>query len=156
MSLLFSRRYSSHRSHRYILACLKFSLGSSVRIEDPKLERFLRLVSDQISLSNDLASYDKEKRAYDCGKACYLINAVEVVQRLLALPSPGPAKSIAYSMQLNVESETKIELDILVASGELSTEKLQFVDAVMVMTAGNVFYSVISPRYGGQEAKMEV
>jgi hypothetical protein len=59
-------------------------------------------------------------------------------------------------MQLNVESEIKIELDILVASGELSTEKLQFVDAVMVMTAGNVFYSVISPRYGGQEAKMEV
>ncbi|KAG9195858.1 hypothetical protein G6011_00979 [Alternaria panax] len=140
----------------YILACLKFSLGSSVRIEDPKLERFLRLVSDQISLSNDLASYDKEKKAYDSGKSCYMINAVEVVQRLLALSSAGPAKSIAYSMQLDVEAEIKTELERLVASGELSTEELEFVDAVMVMTAGNVFYSVISPRYGGQEAKMEV
>jgi hypothetical protein len=29
---------------------------------------------------------------------------------------------------------------------ELSTEELQFVNAVMVMTAGNVFYSIISPK----------
>jgi hypothetical protein len=48
-----------------------------------------------------------------------MINAGEVVERHLALPSPGPAKSNAYSMQLNVESEIKIELDKLVASGAL-------------------------------------
>ncbi|RMZ67712.1 sesquiterpene cyclase [Pyrenophora seminiperda CCB06] len=140
----------------YILTCLKFSLGSSVCIESPKIERFLRLVSDQISLSNDLASYDKEKQAYDCGKAHYMINAVEVVQRLLALPSSGSAKSITYLMQLDVETEIQKELGRLVASRELSVEELQFVDAVMVMTAGNVFYSVVSPRYGGQGTRMEL
>jgi hypothetical protein len=64
-------------------------------------------VSDQISLSNDPASYDNEKPAYDSGKACYLTNAVEVVQQLLALPSSGSVKAITYSMQLDVESEIK-------------------------------------------------
>jgi hypothetical protein len=47
-------------------------------------------------------------------------------------------------------------LDRLVASRELSTKELEFVDTVMIVTAGNVFYPVISPRYGGQEAKMEL
>jgi len=50
----------------------------------------------------------------------------------------------------------KEELDRLVASKELSTEELQFVDAALVMTAGNVFYSVVSSRYGGQAAKIEI
>ncbi|KAI9047118.1 hypothetical protein LZ554_009191 [Drepanopeziza brunnea f. sp. 'monogermtubi'] len=140
----------------YILACVKFSLRSSVRINDPKLAYILRLVSDHVSLVNDLASYDKEKRAYDSGNVCYLINAVDVVQRLLALPSSAAAKSLAYAMQLQVEAEMKEELDRLVASKELSTEELQFVDAALVMTAGNVFYSVVSSRYGGQAAEIQM
>lgn len=146
----------SHEIYRYILACVKFSLGSSVRIEDPKLARILRLVSDHVSLVNDLASYDKEKRAYDSGSMLYLINAVGVVQRLLTLPSSAAAKSLTYSMQLQVECEMREELDRLVASRELSVEQLQFVDAALVMTAGNVFYSVVSSRYGGQAARIEL
>ncbi|EMR64669.1 putative sesquiterpene cyclase protein [Eutypa lata UCREL1] len=140
----------------YILACVKFSLRSSVRVEDPKLARIIRLVSDHVSLVNDLASYDKEKRAYDSGTVCYLINAVDVIQRLLALPTSAAAKSLAYSMQLHVEAEMKEELERLVASNELSDEELQFVHAALVMTAGNVFYSVVSSRYGGQAAKIEI
>lgn len=112
-------------------------------------------MSDQISFSNDLASYDKEKRAYDCGKACYMINAVDVVHRLLALPSSGLAKSLTYTLQLQVEAEIKQEVDRLAACGELSTEELEFVDAVMVMVGGNVFYSVVAPRYGGPETRIK-
>lgn len=147
---------AGYENCRYILACVKFSLRSSVRVEDPKLARIIRLVSDHVSLVNDLASYDKEKRAYDSGTVCYLINAVDVIQRLLALPTSAAAKSLAYSMQLHVEAEMKEELERLVASNELSDEELQFVHAALVMTAGNVFYSVVSSRYGGQAAKIEI
>jgi len=139
----------------YILACVKFSLRSNVRIEDPKLARILRLVSDHVSLVNDLASYDKEKRAYDSGKVCYLINAVDVVHRLFSLASPAAAKALAYAMQLQVEAEMEAELGRLVAAGELDAEQLRFVDAALVMAAGNTFYSVVSSRYGGQAAKIK-
>ncbi|EKD18897.1 uncharacterized protein L3040_008118 [Drepanopeziza brunnea f. sp. 'multigermtubi'] len=140
----------------FVIACVKFSIRSSVRIQDPKLARIVRLVSDHVTLVNDLASYDKEKRAYDSGKVRYLINAVDVVQRLLALPSPAAAKSFTYAMQLQVEAEMKEELDRLIASKELSTEELQFIDAALVMTAGNVFYSVIASRYGGKAAEIKM
>ncbi|KAF6800334.1 hypothetical protein CSOJ01_12220 [Colletotrichum sojae] len=140
---------------RYILACVKFSLRFSVCIDDPKLARDLRLVSDHMSLVNDLASYDKEKRAYDSGKVCYLINAVDVVQRLLALTTPAAAKSLAYSMQLQVEAEMKEELGHLVVSRELSTEELEFVDAALVMAAGNVFYFVKIWWTGSQDCHAE-
>lgn len=139
---------------RYILACVKFSLASDVWIESPKFTTILRLISDHVSLVNDLASYDKEKRAFDEGKVCYLINAVDVTQRLLSLSSSSEAKRLTYAMQLQVETAIKVEMDRLSASGTLTAEEFEFLDAALVMAAGNVFYSVVSSRYGGEAAKL--
>lgn len=137
--------------NRYILACVKFSIESSVEIESPQLDKFLRLISDHVSLVNDLASYDKEKKAYVQGRTYHLINAVEVVQRLFSLPTENSAKALAYAMQLEVEVEIDQELSRMRDEDSLTAEEWKFVDAVLTMTAGNVFYSVVSSRYGGEK-----
>lgn len=141
---------------RYILACVKFSLESDVVIEDPKMARILRLVSDHVSLVNDLASFDKELKALEDGKVCYMINAVDVVRRLLGLASYSAAKAVAYSVQLEVEAQMEEELERLAKGRILSPKEEHFVSAALTMTAGNLFYSVVTSRYGGEAAKIDV
>ncbi|KAK1713912.1 isoprenoid synthase domain-containing protein [Colletotrichum lupini] len=140
----------------YILACVKFSLESDVVIEDPKMTRILRLVSDHVSLVNDLASFDKELKALEDGKVCYMINAVDVVRRLLGLHSYSAAKAVTYSVQLEVEAQMEEELERLAKGRVLSPKEEQFVSAALTMTAGNLFYSVVTSRYGGEAAKIDV
>lgn len=142
------------KSISYLLACVKFSIASSVEIESSQLEKFLRLISDHVSLVNDLASYEKEKRAYDQGRTYHLINAVEVVQRLFSLPEEKSAKALAYAMQLELEVEIDHELAQMREENILTAEEWQFVDAVLTMMAGNVFYSVVSSRYGGKSTQI--
>jgi hypothetical protein len=103
---------------------------------------------------NDLASYEKEKRAYDQGRTYHLINTVEVVQRLFSLPTENSAKALAYAMQIQVEVEVDQELARMRDNNSLTAEEWQFVDAVLTMTAGNVFYSVVSSRYGGESTRI--
>lgn len=141
---------------RYILACVKFSLESDVAIEDPKMTRILRLVSDHVSLVNDLASFDKELKALEDGKVCYMINAVDVVRRLLGLATYSAAKAVTYSVQLEVEAQMGEELERLAKGRVLSSKEEQFVSAALTMTAGNLFYSVVTSRYGGEAAKIDV
>lgn len=49
----------------FTLACVKFSLNSKVDILSPRLAKLYQLFSDHIVYINDLASYDKEKAAYN-------------------------------------------------------------------------------------------
>ncbi|KKY30349.1 putative sesquiterpene cyclase [Diaporthe ampelina] len=138
----------------YILACVKFSIASDVCIEDPKLAKILRLISDHVSLVNDLASFDKELRAFEEGKVCYMINAVDVVRRLLGLSNWQSAKALTFAMQLEVESQMEDELTRLSVDGCLAPQEEKFVEACLTMTAGNVFYSIVTSRYGGEEARI--
>lgn len=125
--------------NRYILACVQFSIASSVIIESLRLEKFLRLISDHVSLGDDLASYDKEKKAYDRGRTYHLINAAVVVQRLFSLSTTHSAKALAYAMQLEFEVEIDQELSRMRAATSLTAEEWKFVGSVLTMTAGNVF-----------------
>ncbi|KAJ5674346.1 uncharacterized protein N7477_004280 [Penicillium maclennaniae] len=108
----------------YILACVKFSICSNVEIESPQLEKFLRLISDHVSI------------------------------RLFSMPTENSAKALTYAMQLEIEVEIDQELARMRDENTLTAEEWQFVDAVLTMTAGNVFYSVVSSRYGGESTRI--
>lgn len=114
----------------------------------------MRLASDHLSLVNDLASFEKELRAYEEGKVHYLINAVDVVRKLLGMTSWSSAKAFTYAYQLEVENEMQKELDRLMMYGRLSLEEWRFVEASLRMLAGNVFYSIVTSRYGGEPARI--
>lgn len=123
-------------------------------IEDPRLATILRLVSDHVSLVNDLASFDKEHRAFEEGNVCYMINAVDVVRKLFGLSNWQSAKALTYAMQLEVESQMEDELARLSVDNRLTPQEETFLEACLVMTAGNLFYSVVTSRYGGEAARI--
>lgn len=139
-----------------MLACMKFSLASSIRIDAPHLTAIYRLFSDHISLVNDLASFEKEKRALDEGKIVNLTNAVALMKRLLSLPSYDDAKRLTFAMQLQVETEMYAELNRLVDGGLVTAEEKRFLEACVMMCAGNTFYSAVGRRYGGEKARIPV
>jgi hypothetical protein len=125
-----------------------------VCIEDPKLANILRLVSDHVSLVNDLASFDKELRAFEQGKVCYMINAVDVVRKLFGLSTWQSAKALTFAMQLEVESLMEEELARLSVHGCLTPQEERFLEACLTMVSGNMFYSIVTSRYGGEEARI--
>ena len=118
------------------------------------LNRILSLISDQISIVNDLASFDKEKRAYDSGKTPYLINVVDVVQKFCLFPDPSSGKAVCYALQLEVEKAITDEISSLRKDGDLTQDQWNFIDATLEMAAGNVFYSIVAARYGGEKNRM--
>lgn len=103
---------------------------------------------------NDLASFDKELRAFEEGKVCYMINAVDVVRKLFGLSNWQSAKALTYAMQLEVESQMEDELARLSVDSCLTPQEETFLEACLVMTAGNLFYSVVTSRYGGEAARI--
>ena len=83
-----------------------------------------------------------------------MINAVDVVRRLLGLSNWQSAKALTFAMQLEVESQMEDELTRLSVDGCLAPQEEKFVEACLTMTAGNVFYSIVTSRYGGEEARI--
>jgi hypothetical protein len=137
-------------------ACVKFSLASSVNISAPHLANILRLIADHISLVNDLASFAKELRALNEGKIVYLMNVVDLMKKLLSLPSHDDAKRLTFAMQMQVETEMCEEFDRLVREELLTVDERVFVEACLAMAAGNVFYSAVGKRYGGDAARIPI
>lgn len=140
---------------RFVLASVKFSIGSDVDLSDPRLQRFLTLVKDHLSIVNDLASFDKEDRAFKSGADKEIINIVDVVRQLLSL-SDDDAKVLAYTIQLQTEESMRDELDRLISRAELTASHWHYLHALFVSAAGNAFYSMISSRYGGEAARIPV
>lgn len=136
------------------MACVKFSLGSSVQIDHPTLQHALQLVGDLVSLANDRASYDKEKRAFEADKSKHLINAVDVMQKLCSLCNDESAKILTYTLQLEVERQLECELADLARTKVLADSEWHFLEACLEMLAGNIFASIVISRYGGQEARL--
>ncbi|KAL8764459.1 MAG: hypothetical protein Q9203_007102 [Teloschistes exilis] len=133
----------------FVWACAKFSIASSVDLDDPKLQILLRHLGDHLSIVNDLASYDKEKRSHEIDEAETLINVVDVIASTGGLQDEH-AKGMAYAWQLWTESRILEEMDRLHDQGLLDLEEWALVDACLLAAAGNVLTSVVIARYGGE------
>ncbi len=138
-----------------MIAAAKYSIKSSVDSSDPRFKRYLSLIGDHLGLVNDLASYDKELRAFEKGEATEMINLVAVMTDLLSLPNSDAAKAATYVYQLQVESWIIEEIEQLAANEKLTDEEWRFIEAVLLAATGNVFWSMISSRYGGEAAKIK-
>ncbi|KAH9484643.1 Terpene cyclase aneC [Psilocybe cubensis] len=152
------REYVDYRivdmAAQYGLAGVKFSLHSSVQIDSPTIKRFIRLSLEHICYSNDLGSYEKEKQAYNQGRVSYIINAVDVIKKLFNLPDDVTAKSVTLALQKQTEIEIGTELEQLRASGKATAEELEYCEAVLHLSMGNTFASVVMSRYGGDVARL--
>ena len=113
------------------------------------------LVKDHLAIINDMASFDKEQRAFDDGSSEDIINIVDVVRRLFSLPDTDSAKAFAYAYQLQTEEWMSEELQRLEAEEELDKEHWQYLEATFVCAAGNAFFSMTSSRYGGEIARID-
>lgn len=129
----------------------------------PTLHRIVHHIGDQISIVNDLASYEMEKHRFDSGKAKSLINIVSVIMKLERVHE-NVAKSMAYAWQLSMENEIREDLEGLMEmreekirckglSGE-EEEEWRFIDAWLLVASGNLFTSVVMSRYGGEGARI--
>ena len=119
----------------------------------PNLHRILRYLGDQISIVNDIASYEKEKRRFETGRASSMINLVHVIMKVDRMDAIA-AKSIAYAWQLYTENEIIEELRVLKRRNELSVEDWRFLDACLMAASGNLLTSVVILRYGGEGARV--
>lgn len=144
---------SNVNASRWTCACVKFSIASNADLDEAELSTFMQLAGNHFSLVNDLASFEKELQEFKSGKAVSLINVVDVLQREHGIDI-FEAKLKAYSMQLETENQIKEELERLKAQGLVTLEEWRFIDAVMVMLAGHVFYSMTTSRFGGEASRI--
>ncbi|PFH57673.1 hypothetical protein XA68_14701 [Ophiocordyceps unilateralis] len=138
----------------FVLACTKFSLNSSVDLDSSRLARYLRLVGNHIAVANDLSSWEKEKKAYDCGEVLYMINIVDIVKQLFSLSTFEAAVAVAEVLQLQMECEIDEEIERLVREDALTADEWRFVDATLHTMTGNVLVSIITSRYGGAGCRL--
>jgi hypothetical protein len=158
--VLVASAYITHRSDggfiRYVWASIKFSLRSNVDIASLRIAQFMSLAGDHVCYTNDLGSFDKEKEAYVNGDVLYLINTVDMVQKVFNLPDNDSAKSATLALQLQIERQLVAELSRLRASSDVTDEELEFVEAVVYTMTGNIFGSVVTCRYGGEATRLSM
>lgn len=114
------------------------------------------LVKDHLAIVNDMASFDKEQRAFDAGSGEDMINIVDVIRRLFTLSDIDSAKAFAYTYQLQTEEWMSEELQRLEAVDDLDKEQWRYLEATFVCAAGNAFFSMTSSRYGGEVARIDL
>ncbi|KAL1849306.1 hypothetical protein Plec18167_008071 [Paecilomyces lecythidis] len=144
---------SRANNDRWICACVKFSIASDVDLNDARLATFMHLAGNHFSLVNDLASFEKETQEFQSGEAAFVINVVDVLQRQHGI-DVREAKAKAYSMQLEMENHIEEDLEQLKKRDLLSLEEWRFVNAVVVMLGGHVFYCMTASRYGGEKSRI--
>jgi hypothetical protein len=127
-----------------------------VDIASLRIAQFMSLAADHVCYTNDLGSFDKEKEAYVNGDVLYLINTVDMVQKVFNLPDNDSAKSATLALQLQIERQLVAELSRLCASSDVTDEELEFVEAVVYTMTGNIFGSVVTCRYGGEATRLSM
>ncbi|KAJ6047850.1 hypothetical protein N7499_000567 [Penicillium canescens] len=137
----------------YVLSCAKFSLNCPVDLTSARLERYIHLVKDHVSIANDLGSWKKEKQAFDSGKVLYMINAVDVMNKLVSRHTTQAAVAITQALQLHIETEIDAEIERLISENALTAEEWRFVDGTLRMISGNVLCSIVMSRYGGRDSE---
>ena len=141
---------------RFSFACAKFSLRSDVDLHQSKLRRYLRLVGDHFSIANDLSSYAKEREAFESGASKHLINVIAVMKSTTGSADLEDAKKVCYGLQLQTEQAIVEELERMRQCDTLTAAEWRLVEALLFMTAGNVFTSLAIDRYGGENARIDV
>ena len=137
-----------------MIAAAKFSLSSSIPTTSPRYTRFLHLLSDHLGLVNDLASYDKELRALECGETDDMINLVQVIKTVTGLQGTDDAKAVAWALQLQIEREMMAEIERLKQDIPIHPEEAAFLDACVSAATGNVMFCMTTSRYGGEAARI--
>ena len=118
-----------------------------------RLSRFLRHLADQVSIANDIASYEKEQQQFLTSKTTHIINVVHVIKEVEHIDDEA-AKSMAYAWQLWNENEILKELEVMRREDGLSLAEWRFIDASLAAAAGNCFTSIVMSRYGGEDARV--
>ncbi|KAL8823960.1 MAG: hypothetical protein Q9191_005406 [Dirinaria sp. TL-2023a] len=137
----------------FMIAAAKFSVESSVCVNDARFQRYLSLIADHGILANDLASYDKELQALENGGGI-MINIVDVLKNVTSLRATDDAKRVAWSLQLQVEEDMMVQIKSLQSQG-LSNEDWWFLEAVGLAAVGNVMFCMTTSRYGGEAARIK-
>ncbi|KAK8018920.1 hypothetical protein PG991_008110 [Apiospora marii] len=139
----------------WLAAACKLSIASPISLEDPVTARLLRLAGDHVSIVNDLGSFDKEAAAFASGRTVVFINLVRVLQTSCGLDSVDDAKAAAFVLQLLNEREMLEECERLRTDGRMTGEHWRFVDSLLLLCAGNTFYTMTTSRYGGEAARIK-
>ncbi|KAE8419877.1 isoprenoid synthase domain-containing protein [Aspergillus pseudocaelatus] len=134
----------------------KFSIGSNLSLQEPKMARIIRLLSEQMLESNDIASFDKEKKHWLAGNAKQFLttNGTAIIRDLFALKSDEAAKALAYANQMETERQIDRELGDFLSTGQLSADEWHLVNAMLYCVTGNLISAVTMCRYGGQGARI--
>ncbi|OJJ96638.1 hypothetical protein ASPACDRAFT_125390 [Aspergillus aculeatus ATCC 16872] len=126
----------------YILAAVKFGNGIHLSpAEEPPLAPLIGLAMDHIIMTNDLFSYDKERRD---SETC--ANAVQYLEQVLSVDA-GSAKTLITSLLTQTEGRIHAELESLCRSGALSEAQIRYARGVVEAAAGNVVFSITTRRY---------
>lgn len=64
------------------------------------------------------------------------------------------AKTMAYAWQLCTENELLQELEELKSRDDMSIGEWRFINACLLMAAGNLFTALVVARYGGEGARI--
>ncbi|RAK77674.1 terpene synthase family protein [Aspergillus fijiensis CBS 313.89] len=126
----------------YILAAVKFGNGIHLSsAEETPLAPLIALAMDHIIMTNDLFSYDKERRD---SETC--ANAVRYLEQVLAVDA-GSAKTLTSGLLTQTEHRIHAELEGLCRSGALSEAQIRYAWGVIEAAAGNVVFSITTRRY---------
>jgi hypothetical protein len=115
------------------------------------LSNLIRLYNLHMGLVNDLYSFVKEKR--DEGNGAVMINAVDVLQRSRQI-SLEEAKGLTRKMIWELEIQMHEECVSIERFGILTQDQRRLVHGLMESAAGNIFYSAVQKRYGGELAAL--
>ncbi|KAK0099605.1 hypothetical protein ONS95_013498 [Cadophora gregata] len=152
------REYLDYRwmdaANWWLVASCKFSTASAISLKDPLMEKIIRLVGDHVSIVNDLGSFEKELAAFESGRTVVHINLVKTMRTSCGL-SIDDAKAAAFTLQLLNEQEILAECYRLEKDPSVTVDHWRFVDTLLLLIAGNTFYTMTTSRYGGQGARIQ-
>ncbi|KAB8201335.1 isoprenoid synthase domain-containing protein [Aspergillus parasiticus] len=125
----------------------------NIHLSETEIQVFnnlIRIYVTHISLTNDLYSFERENEEHE-RTGGLLINAIEVIRKVYQV-SPVAAKQLARGFILDTESAFSGEFKKLISSGLLNSAQIRFAKALAECLAGQIFYSITSGRYGGDQA----
>ncbi|KKK18234.1 hypothetical protein ARAM_002980 [Aspergillus rambellii] len=139
--------YRAEDSGAYLVfRTMEFSCGVHLPDHDSSLLRHLRtLCAKHFLLSNDLYSHKKEVLA-EAKNGGPLLNAVRTVQELMST-SASSAKVILRQVIHDIERQMNEAHGRLEESESVTESQLLYAQGLIVLTAGNMFFSATCFRY---------